>query len=357
MKKGEIIHGYTILKDFEVIGGTSKVSIASKGEKKYFIKEFLSPKYPLPESPGSLETKQKKMKACEDFEKRHKEIYEQTAKQSAPGGNLVYTVDFFREGTSYYKITENIDKLALPLDEIASLPLSEKLFILKTFTKTVKILHDLHIVHGDLKPDNILLKRSSTGIIVAKLIDFDDSFFEHKPPINKEELAGTPEYYSPELANYIMDEDNLVDGRTIDCKSDIFAMGVIFMEYLTGKKPDVSTTYIWQAKKINVSEADLPELLVDLINNMLSFDVKKRPNINQVFNELKRTEGLKDIPSKATSSGGRRSDLRINIHKKDSDLRIKKESKDLKKDVATEVPSCEGKESKLRISGTLNPAK
>lgn len=74
MIKGEIINGYTILEDFKVAGGMSKVSFARKNGKDYFIKEFLYPKYPTPESPGSEAVKMKKKKACEDFEKHHREI-------------------------------------------------------------------------------------------------------------------------------------------------------------------------------------------------------------------------------------------------------------------------------------------
>ena len=53
MHKGDIIGGYEILKDFLVAGGMSKISFAKKGGTEYFIKEFLSPRFPVPGSPGS----------------------------------------------------------------------------------------------------------------------------------------------------------------------------------------------------------------------------------------------------------------------------------------------------------------
>ena len=64
MLKGEVINGYRILKDFVVAGGMSKVTFAEKGGKEYFIKEFLSPKYPLPDSPGSEKIKAQTRRAC-----------------------------------------------------------------------------------------------------------------------------------------------------------------------------------------------------------------------------------------------------------------------------------------------------
>ena len=74
MIKGEAINGYIILKDFVVAGGMSKVTFAEKGGKEYFIKEFLSPKYPLPDSPGSEKMKAQRRIACEAFEKHHREL-------------------------------------------------------------------------------------------------------------------------------------------------------------------------------------------------------------------------------------------------------------------------------------------
>ena len=74
MFKGEVINGYTIQQDFIVAGGRSKISFATKDGKEYFIKEFLAPKYPMPDSPGSEKVKEQKKKVCEAFEKHHREL-------------------------------------------------------------------------------------------------------------------------------------------------------------------------------------------------------------------------------------------------------------------------------------------
>ena len=97
MLKGEVIHNYRILEDFKVAGGTSKVTFAERGGKEYFIKEFLSPKYPTADSPGSEKVKAQKRKACEEFEKHHKELNARISSKVGTGGNLVAAVDFFRE--------------------------------------------------------------------------------------------------------------------------------------------------------------------------------------------------------------------------------------------------------------------
>lgn len=235
MNKGDVIHGYRILDDFRVVGGMSKVSFAEKGGKEYFIKEFLSPKYPTTDSPGSEKIKAQKRKACENFEAHHRRINSLIGTKVSFGGNLVYAVDFFREGTSYYKVNEKIDISSLSLKKISALDEKTIATIACSVCHSVSILHDLNIVHGDLKPDNILIKESKTPI--GKLIDFDDSYFSANPPKDKDCVVGTPEYYSPELAAYITDEDDEIGGETLTLASDIFALGIIFCEYFTGKKP------------------------------------------------------------------------------------------------------------------------
>lgn len=291
MLKGENINGYVILNDFVVAGGMSKVSFAQKGGKEYFIKEFLYPKYPTADSPGSDKVKEQKRKACDSFEKHHRSLNQKIATKVSLGGNLVFAVDFFRYGTCYYKVTEKIDTTSISPVEISKLPLDKVLLICKSVCHSVRILHDLDIVHGDLKPDNILIKKTSMGYS-GKLIDFDDSYFSGNPPTDRESLVGTPEYYSPEQAAYIMDEDEEIKGDTLTTKSDIFTLGIILCEYFTGEKPIIDSKYssTWNCinnrGKISFKK-NIPEPYGNLILRMLSKETDNRPAINEVFNTLK----------------------------------------------------------------------
>ncbi|WP_299453126.1 protein kinase [uncultured Microscilla sp.] len=294
MLKGENINGYVVLQNFTTAGGgLSKWTFAQKGGKVYFLKEFLSPKYPTPDAPGSEKSKQRKLKECQKFEKHHQGLIQEVNEKCGIGGNLVFTVDFFRHKTKYYKVTEKIDVASLSVAEIASLPLAKRILILKTIAHSLNVLHNAQIVHGDLKPDNILIKRSKTGSYTAKLIDFDNSYFSEHPPEITEDVVGDMAFYSPELALYIK-EDPAVTPDDLTTKSDIFALGLLYALYLTGKMPEFdheAYTYAGIAaiadKQIVLTATDLPDKLNGLVTSMLQTNYHKRPGIGEVFNTLK----------------------------------------------------------------------
>ncbi|TAE46054.1 MAG: hypothetical protein EAY69_09520 [Cytophagales bacterium] len=196
MQKGEIIKGYLVLQDFKTAGGgLSKWTFVSKNKQIFFMKEFLSPKYPTKDAPGSELSKQNKKIECEKFEERHQNIQKALQEKCGIGGNLVITLDFFREGTKYYKVTEKIEVASLSTAEIAQLSLSTQILIFKTITHSLNVLHKANIVHSDLKPDNILIKQTKTGNYTAKLIDFDDSYFSGFPPALSEDVVGDMVFY------------------------------------------------------------------------------------------------------------------------------------------------------------------
>ena len=78
---------------------------------------------------------------------------------------------------------------------LASLSVDVKKLLMQTAAGALFSVHNKHIIHSDLKLKNVLLVRNKTGNYVAKLIDFDSSYFIDKKP---EEIIGTIDYYSPE---------------------------------------------------------------------------------------------------------------------------------------------------------------
>ncbi|MDR1867171.1 MAG: protein kinase [Treponema sp.] len=293
MKKGDSINGYILQDNFKYVGQCGW-TFASKEGNDFFIKEFLSPKYPLPESPGSEKTKKRKKILCEQFEKHHISIMNALFRKCSSGGNLIVTIDFFRKGTTYYKVTDKVDVSSITIDNISKLSLEKKLLILKTVSHSLQILHNANIVHGDLKPDNILIKRkeeASTEVYIAKLIDFDSSYFSGEPLQFSEDVIGDMVYYSPELGRYVEGLDG-ASLEKIQLKSDIFALGLIYHQYLSGNLPQFDHTkyrYSYSAVLDGIDlilDPAIPSNLQNLLKSMLDKAPNNRPSIKEVFDTI-----------------------------------------------------------------------
>src|SRR3954468_4118279 len=290
MKAGDVINGYLLLEDFKVVGaGLSKWTFAERGGRQFFIKEFLSPTYPDDAAPGSEKTKAKKRARCATFEAQHRGMQKALAPLSTYGGNLIVTLDFFRWGAKYYKVTEKVDAEDLGPAGVAGLGLRHQLVLMKSVAHSLKILHDLRIVHGDLKPSNILVKRSELGY-TSKLIDFDSSYIAGNPP-PFDQIVGTINYYSPELLGYVQDVG--VAPTELGVASDVFALGLIYTEFLTGAVPpfDAATYHepavaVRSGEVLRIPRAGLVPALADLIDAMLLADASARPTIAQVHAAL-----------------------------------------------------------------------
>lgn len=293
MKKGEVINGYEILRDFTVAGGGQcKWTFASRGGAEYFIKEFLAPTYPTAGSPGSKKIKEKKRKKCEAFEKHHLKLQQIIAERCARGGNLIYTLDFFRHGTKYYKVTERVDVSSMTPQDISRLRFENRLLVMKTVAHSLRVLHQADVVHGDLKPDNILVKSVDSERYTTKLIDFDSSFFSGQPPEFPEDVVGDMVFYSPELLRYVKN-DGAVEPGDLTRSSDIFALGIVYCLYLTGDYPEFDRSrfnYACEAVDAGASLSVRPAEVdgaSSLLERMLAREPAARPSIGQVFTELK----------------------------------------------------------------------
>jgi len=121
-------------------------------------------------------------------------------------------------------LAERLDRGALPVDEAIE--------IARQTGEALQAAHDAGIVHRDLKPENIFITQKN-GRDFVKVLDFGISKIknpEHGDPklTATDQIVGTPLYISPELARGV----SVVDHRT-----DIYALGVIVYEMLTGTPP------------------------------------------------------------------------------------------------------------------------
>jgi serine/threonine protein kinase len=293
MIRGDIINGYEVLEDFKTAGGgLSTWTFARRGSTDYFLKQFLAPTYPAPDAPGGARSKAEKHRRCQAFEQHHLQLARLLSPRASTGGNLVVSVDFFRVGAKYYKVTEKVDVTGIDKQEIARLPWGKQRLILLTVAHSLNILHTQKVVHGDLKPDNILIKETD-GIYSTKLIDFDNSYINGAPtPVD--DIVGDQVYYSPELLRYIT-RHPAADPRDLQLGSDIFSLGLIYTEYLTGGLPGFDTgRYRYACEAVQDGQVlrlpPLREPLQGLIAAMLRPRPQERPEISKIFALIKSTK-------------------------------------------------------------------
>lgn len=281
MKQGEVIAGYRITTaPTNANGGKCIWAFAEKSGSAYFIKQFLEPKRPKDDARDSPSLRIRRQVARE-FEERHRTIMKRLRPDAHGGGNLVLATDFFHEGSTYYKVTERIDTSSL--EKPQALEPRQKMVLLKTLGTSLKQLHDIDVVHGDLKPLNVLVqKRNDAAFHTAKLIDFDDSYVAGKPP-TPEDISGDSVYGAPEWRRYVQRDESVGPDR-LTCAVDVFALGLMTHLYLTGELPCHDDRFGSPADAVNAGEplrldARLSDEIQGLLRAMTQADPKRRPRM------------------------------------------------------------------------------
>lgn len=142
---------------------------------------------------------------------------------------IVDVYDHFREGASYYIVLEYVDGLSLDalIRKRRYLPNHIALLIFREVCGALDYAHARNVVHRDIKPANVLL----SGRGDAKLADFGIATIhgESDSELTREGMTlGTPSYMAPEQFH---------DTRSVDYRADIYSMGVMLYEMVTGKRP------------------------------------------------------------------------------------------------------------------------
>lgn len=320
MNLGDTVGGYDIVSKPTTSGGGQCVwAFARRGGEEYFIKQFLNPKWPLEDSVGSEAGKRTRRAECQEFEERHRHVVAAVNPHAAGGGNLVTTVDFFRDGTTYYKVTERVT--ALRWDELPKLSGRQTSVILRTLAKSLSLLHRARLVHGDLKPENILLQQvRGSELYAAKLIDFDDSYRESEPP-PPDQIVGDQTYGAPEWQGYVRERPDITP-NLMTTAVDVFAFGLVIHMYLAGRLPGNDGGSFASPGDAVLAGHGLepdPSLHPDLqqiTRRMWRLNPLERPTIEEVFTVLTpetTTELTVVPPMKPAEPGGGR--LRINMQR------------------------------------------
>lgn len=163
----------------------------------------------------------------ETLEDRIKRELQVTASLNHP--NIVNLYDFLVSENYYVVVMEFVEGVSLRkmLEKRKKIPWDKAIYIAVQIASALEEAHRKSIIHKDIKPENILVSR--TGQV--KLADFGIASLisrqKHQP------VSGTIGYMSPEQ----------ITGKYIDETSDVFSLGTVLYEMLTGKNPFVADDY------------------------------------------------------------------------------------------------------------------
>ena len=135
------------------------------------------------------------------------------------------------------------------LTVFGTLPLAEFVPIVTQLCKALARAHEKGVIHRDIKPENVFLCREGDGEFFVKLLDFGVAKSERLSPSSAARkstqagaMIGTPYYMSPE---------QVIGSKQIDSQSDLWSVGVLAYQALTGVLPFVADTVGGLAIKIN----------------------------------------------------------------------------------------------------------
>jgi len=140
--------------------------------------------------------------------------------------NIMTVHSFSEDAGRYFMAMEFLDGITLrkEIDNKGFLPVEQAVQIASDVLSGLSCAHDAGVVHRDIKPDNVQL--TSAGVV--KITDFGIARLTFQPNLTMDgQVFGTPSYMSPEQ----------VVGKDIDQRTDLFSVGVMLYEMLTGNKP------------------------------------------------------------------------------------------------------------------------
>ncbi|NMB73604.1 MAG: protein kinase [Myxococcales bacterium] len=221
--------------------------------------------------------------------------------------NIIEITDFVEDerGRNYY-IMEHLEgrTLSEEIGEKGAMSARRAMAIAAQAASALAAAHAAGVVHRDLKPDNVFLTTRGERKDVVKLLDFGVAKLAGPLPDLRQlhktaagAILGTPEYMSPEQ----------VSGKEVDYRSDLYSLGVIMFEMVTGKKPFQAKTFGEMVIKhltvkpprpsqLKDTPVRLPRVFEDLILECLDKDPARRPrDAKEIEDRLRKYAGLSSV--------------------------------------------------------------
>jgi tetratricopeptide (TPR) repeat protein/class 3 adenylate cyclase len=202
--------------------------------------------------------------------------------------NVVATYAFGRHGEGQYLVMEYVDgpTLGEVINRRGAIPLEETLNLVRQIGSGLSEAHALGIVHRDVKPGNILIRRLRSGGMMAKVVDFGLAYGFEDEEIGKvtgrAELVGSPTYMSPEQ----------IQGKDLDGRSDLYSLAVVIYQMLAGCLPFQADS-LQSILLAHLTEEPIPliehfsheraEAIGSVLSQALSKKSEERPGTIEIF--------------------------------------------------------------------------
>ncbi len=230
--------------DNVVYGNKGNVYYCSAGKIHYVVKEYVMHRFIQPE-PGqklSIQAQQTNQRTQAWLDKMKKISY-RFRRFAREDGLLVIPLRVYREGLKVYKVTYAVETDDLDGKKTWQLPPEQVDLLLKTTLAQLHCLARNGFVHGDIKPDNLIIRRHGS-VRVASLIDYDGGFFLEDAHL-VDDIDITPEFAAPELKKlkFACENDRYSSNERIEFAqqvspaTDVFGAGCVYGFWLTGQIP------------------------------------------------------------------------------------------------------------------------
>ncbi len=194
--------------------------------------------------------------------------------------NVVPATDFGRlPDGSFFLVLEFVNGRTLRSElEAGAMRPPRAIGVMRGVVAGVRAAHEKGIVHRDLKPENIMLVDREGNRDFVKLLDFGVARLDSEPERGAQltevgAMLGTPRYMSPEQ----------ILGRAVDTRTDLYSLGIIFFEILTGQCPFAGNLATLLEQHVTLPPPELPSALAteeprlaEILRTLLAKDPAQR---------------------------------------------------------------------------------
>jgi serine/threonine protein kinase/capsular polysaccharide biosynthesis protein len=206
--------------------------------------------------------------------------------------NIVAVHDFGKAGTLHYLVMEYVDGGNLrQVEHAGRLTPDQALAIVPQICEALQFAHNEGIVHRDIKPENILMDKKGrvkiTDFGIAKMLG---GTTEETRLTGVRDIVGTPHYMAPE---------QIEKPQSVDHRADIYSLGVVFYEMLTGELP--LGKFVAPSRKVLV-DVRLDEVVLQALEKEPGMRYQQASQVKTAVETISKSEGPRPKPEELWSN-------------------------------------------------------